>query len=217
MSQSTLIEHGWPWGHVLLAWYGGWFVDFCVAPYTPILSFSPRATKVCVLGGGGGGFGMLPWCNVLVCSRRRLLAYRRSRPFPWTLSLQKRWCPLASHHPVSFLFLFCPIFPSLLPFPFPWSLVPLDFPCFTALCQVHTEEGNCPRRWLGVSKRSSQPGGEGPLPNSGFWAPGCPLAGSFPRHGHITTFCLSVPALRPPCGERIMYPLPPTLCPWYVY
>ena len=37
-----------------------------------------------------------------------------------------------------------PIFPSLLPFPFPGEVVPmepLDRPCFTALCRVRTEEG----------------------------------------------------------------------------
>ena len=84
---------------------------------------------------------------------------------------------------------------TFLSFPFHWSVVPTetpDFPHFTALCQVHTEDGN-PRRWQGVPKRSSQTGGEGPLPNGGFWA---------------TTFCLSTPALRPPYGERIMHPLP---------
>ena len=46
-----------------------------------------------------GGFGMTPWCDDLVCSWRRLLAYRHSLPFPWTLSLHRRWCPSASHHP----------------------------------------------------------------------------------------------------------------------
>ena len=45
----------------------------------------------------GGGFGMTPWCDVLVCSWRRLLADRHSLPFPWTLSLHRRWCPSASH------------------------------------------------------------------------------------------------------------------------
>ena len=108
----------------------------------------------------------------------------------------------------------CPIFPSLLPFPFPWSVVPtkpLDFPCFTALCQVHTEEGNFPRCWPGAFKRSSQTGGVGPSPTAAFWALGCRLAGSIHRRAQITTLCLSFPALSPPCGERIMYPLPP-LC-----
>ena len=42
---------------------------------------------------GGGGFGMTPWCDDLVCSRRRLLANRHTLPFPWTLFLHRRWCP----------------------------------------------------------------------------------------------------------------------------
>ena len=53
----------------------------------------------------GGGFGVMPWCDDLVCSWRRLLADRHSLPFPWTLFLHRRWCPSASHHPVTFLFL----------------------------------------------------------------------------------------------------------------
>ena len=68
-------------------------------------------------GGGGGGFGMTPWCDDLVCSWRRLLADRHSLPFPWTLSLHRRWCPSASHHPLTFLFLLALTFP--LPSPFP--------------------------------------------------------------------------------------------------
>ena len=48
---------------------------------------------------------------------RRLLADRHSLPFPWTLSLHRRWCPSASHHPLTFLFLHALTFP--LPFPFP--------------------------------------------------------------------------------------------------
>ena len=67
--------------------------------------------------GGGGGFGMTPWCDDLVCSWRRLLADRHSLPFPWTLSLHRRWCPSASHHPLTFLFLPALTFP--LPSPFP--------------------------------------------------------------------------------------------------
>ena len=103
-----------------------------------------------------------------------------------------------------------------LPFPVPWSVVPTeppDLPCFTSLCRVHTEEGNCLRRWPGASKWQSQAGGEVPLPNSGWWALGCPLAGPFPRQGHITTSCLQIPVLSPPFGERITYPLPSPLCP----
>ena len=66
---------------------------------------------------GGGGGGMTPWCDDLVCSWWRLLADRHSLPFPLTLSLRRRWCPSASHHPLTFLFLPALTFP--LPFPFP--------------------------------------------------------------------------------------------------
>ena len=60
---------------------------------------------------------MTPWCDDLVCSWQRLLADCHSLPFPWTLSLYRRWCPSASHHPLTFLFLPALTFP--LPFPFP--------------------------------------------------------------------------------------------------
>ena len=60
---------------------------------------------------------MTPWCDHLVCSWRRLLADRHSLPFPWTLSLRRRWCPSACHHPLTFLFLLALTFP--LPSPFP--------------------------------------------------------------------------------------------------
>ena len=62
------------------------------------------------------GFGMTPWCDDLVCSWRRLLADRHSLAFPWTLSLHRRWCPSAPHHPVTFLFL--PALTVPLPCPF---------------------------------------------------------------------------------------------------
>ena len=68
--------------------------------------------------GEGGGFGMTPWCDDLVCSWRRLLADRHSLPFNWTPSLHGRWCPSASHHPLTFLFLLALTFP--LPSPFPY-------------------------------------------------------------------------------------------------
>ena len=73
--------------------------------------------SVCCVCGRGGGVGMTPWCDDLVCSWRRLLADRHSLPFPWTLSLHRRWCPSASHHPLTFLFLPALTFP--LPSPFP--------------------------------------------------------------------------------------------------
>ena len=62
----------------------------------------------------GGGVGMTPWCIVLVCSWQRLLGDRHSLPFPWTLSLHRRWCPSASHHPVTFLLALS--FPLYFPF-----------------------------------------------------------------------------------------------------
>ena len=65
---------------------------------------------------GGGGFGMTPWCDDLVCSWWRLLADRHSLPLPWTLFLHWRWCPSASQHPVTFLFL--PALTVPLPCPF---------------------------------------------------------------------------------------------------
>ena len=176
-------------------------------------------------GVGGGGVGMTPWCDDLVCSWRRLLADCHSLPFPWTLSLHRRWCPSASRHPVTFLFL-----PALtIPLPCPFlslrrprcpSASHHSFPshsrgrlcqrsprtCFTSLRRVHIEEGKCLRRWPGASKRPSQAGGGVSLPM------GWPLAGSFPRQGHITTFRLQVPALSPSFGERNTNPLPSPSC-----
>ena len=67
--------------------------------------------------GGYSGFGMTPWCFVRVCSWRRLLADRDSLPFPWTLSLHRRWCPSTSHHPWTFLFLLALTVPLPVPFP----------------------------------------------------------------------------------------------------
>ena len=65
---------------------------------------------------------MTPWCVVHVCSWRRQLADCHSLPFPWTLSLRRRWCPSASHHPLTFLFL------HALTFPLPFPSLPLAFP-----------------------------------------------------------------------------------------
>ena len=44
---------------------------------------------------------------------------------------------------------------------------PPDFPYFTALCQIHTEEGNCPRQWAGGGGRRGVLG----LAAQGFPAP----------------------------------------------
>ena len=97
---------------------------------------------------GGGGVACRLWCIVLVCSRRRGLANRHSLPFPWTLSLHRRWCPSASHRPVPFLFLLVLSFPLYFPFLSLGRLCqrsPRTFP--VALCRVRTER----RGWgLGV-------------------------------------------------------------------
>ena len=54
---------------------------------------------------------------------------------------------------------------------------PPDCPCVTALCRVHM---GGTALVVGHVCPSGHPhtGGGGPLPNGGFWAPGCPLAGS---------------------------------------
>ena len=81
---------------------------------------------------------MSPWCIAFVCSWRCPLADRRSLPFPWALSLRRRWCPSASHHPVPFLLPYPSLSTSLsfpLAFPSigrgahrPLTTPPLSFP-----------------------------------------------------------------------------------------
>ena len=80
-----------------------------------------------------------------------------------------------------------PVFPSLLPFPFPWEVVPTqppDFPCFTAPCRVHTEEGNCAhyttRRLMVWWRRLSG--------LDGVWS-ACRLSGPGSRRGDLLSFC----------------------------
>ena len=138
--------------------------NFC-APYcacTVVVATSPgelRGDRLPWMGGGGE----------LAC-RHGVLFLSAAGSAYWPITIR---CPSlgtfpsiggGTHRPLTAL---CPSSP------FPWSAVPTeppDFPCFTALCQVHAEEGNCPCRWPGASKRSSQTDGEGPLPNGGFWA-----------------------------------------------
>ena len=92
-------------------------------PSTTIGNQCSRRRQGCMMS-DGGGFGMTPWCDDLVCSWRHLLANRHSLPFPWSISLHRRWCPSASHHPLTFLFL--PALTFALPFPF--LSLPLAFP-----------------------------------------------------------------------------------------
>ena len=89
--------------------------------------------------------GMPPGCLVLVCSWWRPLADCSSLPFPWTLSLHWRWCPSASHPPCVLPLPPCPIISSPLPFPFPWSVVPMeppDVPCSSSLCKSTWRRAN---------------------------------------------------------------------------
>ena len=62
----------------------------------------PPHSPTLKMRGGGGVWHVALVSFVLVCSWRRLLADRHSLPFPWTLTLHRRWCPSASHHPVPF-------------------------------------------------------------------------------------------------------------------
>ena len=78
-----------------------------------------------------------------------------------------------------------PIRTSPLPLPFHREGVPVeprDFPCFTALCRVRTEEGNGPRHWPGASQWAPPCR---PLPNGGCWAPDVDLQGHFPMTGAV--------------------------------
>ena len=182
----------------------------------------PSVRSAVVLVKGGGGVGMMPWYIVLVCSWRHLLADDHTLPFPWTLSLHRRWCPSASHHPMTFLFLLALSF--FLYFPFlslglslhrPWcpSASHHSFPFLSLgrLCQQSPR--TCPVSLLRVESMQRKAttftvGQVVPLPNGGFWALGCPLAGSFPRQGHITTSYLQIPALSPPLSSASCTPYP---------
>ena len=75
------------------------------------------------------------------------------------------------------------ILTSLLTLPFLWEVLPTeppDCPCFTALCRIHPDEGNCPHHWPSASKSTPHTSGGGPLPNGGFGAQDVHLRGHFP-------------------------------------
>ena len=113
---------------------GGTLAAVCPSPslYCCCSTWGPRRPGVllcrcgcllwCIWRAGGGGFGMRPWCDDLVCSGRRLLANRHSLPFPWTLSL--RVVPISFSPPCDLPLPPCPNCPSPLPFPFPWPFPP---------------------------------------------------------------------------------------------
>ena len=126
-----------------------------------------------MLWGGlvGEMFAMPPWCIVLVCSWRRRLADRHSLPFPWTLSLMGG----GAHRPLTTL---CPSSSSLPNLSLSTSLSePPDFPCFTALCGVHTEEGGGGEGGRGATVSPSQ----GVVPGAY-----CP----FVSRVHLCVFCV---------------------------
>ena len=130
--------------------------------------------------GGGGGVGMTPWC-VLVCSRQRQLADRHLLPFPWTLSLCRRWYPSASHRSVSFLFLLALSF--LLYSPFlslgrlcqrsPWT-VPVSLP------GVESTRRRAAALAVGQGRPNGRlrPGGGGPPPQRRLLGPGMSTCGA---------------------------------------
>ena len=97
-------------------------------PLDGVLFLSPtRMTRRCPLPAAvHASLGV--WHIAMVyCSHLQLAAPTgRSpfAPFPWTLSINWGWCPLALHHLVSFLFLLALSFPLYFPFlslgPWPW-------------------------------------------------------------------------------------------------
>ena len=145
------------------------------------------------------GGSMTRWC-VLVCCWLRLLADRPSLPFPWTLSLHRRWCPSASHRPVSFLSLLGLSFSLYFPFISLGRLCQWSPGLSLVHCSVPGPHGGgqLPRRWPGTSRWAPPCRRWEPVPNSVSWALGCPVVGSLPQRGHITTFCPSIPMLSPP-------------------
>ena len=159
----------------------------------------------------GGGFGMSSWC-VVPCVQLAAPIGRSpfAALFPWTLSLRRRWRRSASHRPVTFLFLFA------LPFPLYFPFLSLG-----RLCQwrdFHVSllsSGPTRRRATALAVGQVRPSGHpkpavwDPSPTAAFRPWDVHLRGSLPAGGHITTFYLFIPALSPPCGERIMHPLPP--------
>ena len=140
---------------------------------------------------------MTPWCDDFVCSWRRLLADRHSLPFTWTLSLHRLWCPSASHHPLTFLFLLALTFP--LPSPFPsLGLSLCRPPCPSASPQ------SFPSISLGRLCQRTKGGGGGVA--GALWSPGD--ASCQPGGGGGGMAVLAPGASHRPGGRAL--PLPPS-------
>ena len=123
------------------------------------------------------------------------------------LSLHRARCPSASHHSVSFLFfLLAQSFPLYFPFLSLGRLCqrsPRTFP-ISLLC-VESTGRNATTLAVGQVRPSShpKPAVRGLSPTAAFGPWDVQLRGPF---SDITTFCLPIPVLSPPCGERIMCP-----------
>ena len=118
-------------------------------------------------GWRGGGGGTTPWC-VLVCSWLHQLADRHLLPFPWTLSLHRRWCPSTPHRPVSNLSLRGLIFPLY-----------VSFLSLGRLCQRSPQTFPVSLLWVGSTQRGGG-GGHPPTPPH----PGASLAVVQARAAH---------------------------------
>ena len=160
---------------------------------------------------------MTPWCVVLVCSWRRLLADRHSLPFPWTLSLHRRWCPSASHHPLTFLFLPALTFPLRSPFltlglslrrPQCPSASPHSFPSHSLgrLCQRSPR--TCPVSLLRVesTQRKADAFAVGQVRQSGHPKPAVRyLSPTAAGKGHTHRGGYGLSSFPPPCASLLPY------------
>ena len=119
------------------------------------------------LGGGGA------WHDAWMYCCQQLAAPIGLSPLTLALSMNpspppgRRRSPLASP-------------PCALPLPLPGPSIPPYSPFLSLcrLCQRAPGLSTGPLHWPGASKWTPHTGGGGTLPNRGFWALGCPLAGS---------------------------------------
>ena len=137
-------------------------------------SLAGASRTVDALGGRGGLLCVL-FSSAVGAANWPIATYC---PLPLGHYLHRRRCPSASHRPLTFLSLLGPTLPLYFPFLSPGRFVPTEPPdclCFTALCRVHTEEGNFPQGG----------GGAVVLPGLAYGPPfGCHLG---PVEGHPGT------------------------------